>query len=81
MAINRDPILKKCRTLGISPGVLGYSKETRRDPKRNARRAKSSGTRFSCVKSRRPSSSTAFWKSSSALLARARACRATGSNC
>lgn len=42
MAVNRDPILKKCRTLGISPGVLGYSKETRRDPKRNARRSKPS---------------------------------------
>lgn len=42
MAVNRDPVLKKCRTLGISPGVLGYSKETRRDPKRNARRQKSS---------------------------------------
>lgn len=42
MAVNHDPILKKCRTLGISPGVLGYSKETRRDPKRNARRQKSS---------------------------------------
>lgn len=40
MAVNRDPVLKKCRTLGISPGVLGYSKETRRDPKRNARRSK-----------------------------------------
>lgn len=42
MAVNRDPILKKCRSLGISPGVLGYSKETRRDPKRNARRRKPS---------------------------------------
>lgn len=42
MAVNRDPVLKKCRTLGISPGVLGYSKETRRDPKRNARRSKPS---------------------------------------
>ncbi len=42
MAVNREPVLKKCRTLGISPGVLGYSKETRRDPKRNARRAKAS---------------------------------------
>lgn len=42
MAVNRDPILKKCRTLGISPGVLGYSKESRKDPKRNARRAKAS---------------------------------------
>lgn len=42
MAVNKDPILKKCRTLGISPGVMGYSKETRRDPKRNARRSKES---------------------------------------
>lgn len=42
MAVSRDPVLKKCRNLGISPGVLGYSKETRRDPKRNARRSKSS---------------------------------------
>lgn len=40
MALNHDPVLKKCRTLGISPGVLGYSKETRRDPKKNARRQK-----------------------------------------
>lgn len=42
MAVSKDPVLKKCRNLGISPGVLGYSKETRRDPKRNARRSKSS---------------------------------------
>jgi len=42
VAVNRDPILKRCRNLGISPGVLGYSKETRRDPKRTARRSKSS---------------------------------------
>jgi len=42
MAVNRDPVLKRCRNLGISPGVLGYNKETNRDPKRNSRRAKSS---------------------------------------
>jgi len=42
MAVNRDPVLKRCRNLGISPGVLGYAKETRRDPKRNSRRSKSS---------------------------------------
>lgn len=42
MALNREPILKRCRNLGISPGVLGYSKETRRDPKRTARRSKPS---------------------------------------
>lgn len=42
MAVNREPVLKRCRNLGLSPGVLGYSKETRRDPKRNARRSKES---------------------------------------
>ena len=42
MAVSRDPVLKRCRNLGISPGVLGYAKETRRDPKRNARRSKAS---------------------------------------
>ena len=42
MAVGRDPVLKKCRNLGLSPGILGYSKETNRDPKRNARRSKSS---------------------------------------
>jgi len=40
MAVNRDPVLKRCRNLGISPGVLGYAKETRRDPKRNSRSSK-----------------------------------------
>ncbi|MGI6404700.1 MAG: 30S ribosomal protein S4 [Oscillospiraceae bacterium] len=42
MAVSRDPVLKKCRNLGISPGVMGYAKETIRDPKRNARRSKAS---------------------------------------
>ncbi|HHY53437.1 MAG TPA: 30S ribosomal protein S4 [Clostridiales bacterium] len=42
MAVNKDPVLKKCRNLGISPGVMGYAKETIRDPKRNSRRSKAS---------------------------------------
>ena len=32
MAVNRDPILKRCRALGISPAVLGYDKESNRNP-------------------------------------------------
>ena len=32
MAVNRDPILKRCRALGISPAVLGYNKESNRNP-------------------------------------------------
>ena len=30
MAKNTQPILKRCKTLGLSPAVLGYSKETNR---------------------------------------------------
>lgn len=33
MAKNTQPILKRCKALGISPAVLGYSKETKRNPK------------------------------------------------
>ena len=32
MAVNRDPILKRCRALGISPSVLGYNKSSNRNP-------------------------------------------------
>lgn len=37
MAVNREPILKRCKSLGISPTVLGMSKETRRNPKAGKR--------------------------------------------
>lgn len=38
MAVNRDPILKRCRYLGISPMVLGIAKESRKNPNANSRR-------------------------------------------
>jgi small subunit ribosomal protein S4 len=41
MAKNMQPILKRCKTLGLSPAVLGYSKETRRNPKQQFRRKQS----------------------------------------
>lgn len=38
MAVNRDPIVKKCRALDISPAVLGYDKKTsKRNPGANKR--------------------------------------------
>ena len=42
MAVNRDPILKRCRALDISPAVLGYSenKKSKRFQKDGARRRK-----------------------------------------
>jgi small subunit ribosomal protein S4 len=41
MAKNAQPVLKRCKTLGLSPAVLGYSKETKRNPKANVRRKQS----------------------------------------
>ena len=38
MAKNMQPILKRCKALGISPSVLGINKETRRNPKQGRRK-------------------------------------------
>lgn len=38
MAKNTQPILKRCKTLGLSPAVLGYSKDTKRNPKQSRRK-------------------------------------------
>jgi small subunit ribosomal protein S4 len=38
MAVNREPILKRCKALGISPMVMGVAKETKRDPNANKRK-------------------------------------------
>ena len=38
MAVNRDPILKRCRYLGISPTVVGIDKSSKRNPNANSRR-------------------------------------------
>ena len=38
MAVNRDPILKRCRYLGISPAVVGIDKSSKRNPNANSRR-------------------------------------------
>lgn len=38
MAVSREPILKRCRYLGISPMVMGISKESNRNPNANSRK-------------------------------------------
>lgn len=38
MAVNKDPILKRCRYLGISPAVMGIDKKSNRNPNANSRR-------------------------------------------
>ncbi|BAK47782.1 MAG: 30S ribosomal protein S4 [Lachnospiraceae bacterium] len=37
MAVNRVPVLKRCRSLGLEPAYLGYDKKSNRQP-RNTRR-------------------------------------------
>ena len=38
MAKSTQPVLKRCKTLGLSPAVLGYSKSTKRQPKQSRRK-------------------------------------------
>ncbi len=38
MAVSREPILKRCKALGISPMVMGVGKETKRNPNANSRK-------------------------------------------
>ena len=40
MAKNSQPVIKRCKALGISPAVMGYNKDTIRQPK-NMRRKQS----------------------------------------
>lgn len=46
MAKNMQPVLKRCKTLGISPAVLGYSKETFRNPKQSRRKQSEYGVQL-----------------------------------
>lgn len=41
MATNKQPVLKRCKTLKISPAVMGIHKETHRNQKQNMRRKQS----------------------------------------
>ncbi len=38
MAVNKDPILKRCRSLGLEPAYLGVDKKSKRTPLHTARK-------------------------------------------
>lgn len=38
MAVQREPVLKRCRYLGISPAVVGVAKTSKKNPNANSRR-------------------------------------------
>ncbi len=43
MAVNRVPVLKRCRSLGLEPAYLGYSKESKRQLIRSSRKVSEYG--------------------------------------
>ena len=43
MAVNRTPVLKRCRSLGMEPTVLGYDKKSKRELKRARRKVSEYG--------------------------------------
>ena len=47
MAVNRDPILKRCRSLQIDPSHLGIFKESKRTPNRGNRKMSEYGLQLS----------------------------------
>ena len=51
MAKNTQPVLKRCRTLGVSPGAMGYSKESNKHPGGQRRAKKSHSGRDSMHRS------------------------------
>ena len=43
MAVNKVPVLKRCRSLGLEPSYLGYDKKSRRNPTRANRKVSEYG--------------------------------------
>ena len=46
MAVNRVPVLKRCRALGIEPAVLGYDKKSNRQNQRVGKKVSEYGTQL-----------------------------------
>ena len=43
MAVNKVPVLKRCRSLGLEPSYLGYDKKSRRNLTRANRKVSEYG--------------------------------------
>ena len=43
MAVNREPVLKRCRSLGLDPVFLGYDKKSNRAPRRSGKKVSEYG--------------------------------------
>ena len=60
MAVNRVPVLKRCRSLGLDPVYLGIDKKSTRQLKRANRKMSEYGLQLR--EKQKAKLSTAFWK-------------------
>ena len=63
MAINRQPVLKRCKTLGINPATMGIDKSSNRNPKQGRKKQSEYGLQLN--KSKRLSLYTVYLRSNS----------------
>ena len=68
MAVNRVPVLKRCRSLGLDPVYLGIDKKSTRQLKRANRKVSEYGLQLR--ENRKQNSSTAFWRNLSVTTTR-----------
>ena len=60
MARNTQPILKRCKTLGIEPAAMGVHKKSNRNPKQGRRKQSEYGLQDCAVEDFIPESKTDF---------------------
>ena len=60
MAVNRVPVLKRCRSLGMDPIYLGINKKSNRQLKRSNRKMSEYGLQLR--EKQKLSLSTAYWR-------------------
>ena len=46
MAVNKVPVLKRCRSLGLEPSYLGYDKKSKRNLQRAKRKVSEYGVQL-----------------------------------
>ncbi len=64
MAIDKTPVLKRCRALGMSPAFMGVTKESHRQPKRQFKKKSEYGMQLA----EKQNLFTGCWKNSSVAI-------------
>ena len=64
MAIDRTPVLKRCRSLGLAPQFLGVNKESKRQARRQNRKKSEYGIQLT-EKQKKLNLSMVSWKDNS----------------